>query len=154
MESNNADPTTTTITDANDSAAVAESDPSNERDEGNADDEASATTRDSPSCTPASKPRSERLDYRDKVILAPMVRVGTLPMRLLALDYGADIVYSEEIVDRKLMECKRLYNSRLDTIEFYKGDQLVYQTCSRDTPTVIQLGAANAEGALQAANVV
>ena len=36
-----------------------------------------------------------RLDYRDKMILAPMVRVGTLPMRLLALDYGADIVYCE-----------------------------------------------------------
>lgn len=27
--------------------------------------------------------------------LAPMVRVWTLPMRLLALDYGADIVYCE-----------------------------------------------------------
>ena len=36
-----------------------------------------------------------RLDYRNKLILAPMVRVGTLPMRLLALDYGADIVYCE-----------------------------------------------------------
>jgi hypothetical protein len=35
------------------------------------------------------------LCYHNKVILAPMVRVGTLPMRLLALDYGADIVYCE-----------------------------------------------------------
>ena len=35
--------------------------------------------------------------YAEKVILAPMVRVGTLPMRLLALDYGADLVYSEVI---------------------------------------------------------
>ena len=35
------------------------------------------------------------MNYSGKVILAPMVRVGTLPMRLLALDYGADIVYSE-----------------------------------------------------------
>lgn len=35
------------------------------------------------------------LDYSRKVILAPMVRVGTLPMRLLALDFGADIVYTE-----------------------------------------------------------
>ncbi|KAL6093447.1 hypothetical protein STEG23_004755 [Scotinomys teguina] len=33
--------------------------------------------------------------YHNKLILAPMVRVGTLPMRLLALDYGADIVYCE-----------------------------------------------------------
>jgi len=37
----------------------------------------------------------ERLDYRDRVILAPMVRIGTLPTRLLALQYGADIVYTE-----------------------------------------------------------
>lgn len=35
------------------------------------------------------------LCFRGKNILAPMVRVGTLPMRLLALDYGADIVYCE-----------------------------------------------------------
>ena len=36
---------------------------------------------------------SER--YMGKMILAPMVRVGTLPMRLLSLDYGADLVYCE-----------------------------------------------------------
>ena len=35
------------------------------------------------------------LEYSNKLILAPMVRVGTLPMRLLALRYGADIVYGE-----------------------------------------------------------
>lgn len=33
--------------------------------------------------------------YRNKTILAPMVRVGTLPMRLLAVRYGADLVYCE-----------------------------------------------------------
>lgn len=38
---------------------------------------------------------SVSLCYHNKLILAPMVRVGTLPMRLLALDYGADIVYCE-----------------------------------------------------------
>lgn len=36
-----------------------------------------------------------RLCFAHKSVLAPMVRVGTLPMRLLALDYGADIVYCE-----------------------------------------------------------
>ena len=35
------------------------------------------------------------LTYANKIMLAPMVRIGTLPMRLLALRYGADIVYSE-----------------------------------------------------------
>ncbi len=38
---------------------------------------------------------STRLSYSNKVMLAPMVRIGTLPSRLLALEYGADIVYSE-----------------------------------------------------------
>ena len=36
-----------------------------------------------------------KIDYRNKIVLAPMVRIGTLPTRLLALQYGADIVYSE-----------------------------------------------------------
>ena len=35
------------------------------------------------------------INYRGKLILAPMVRVGTLPSRLLSLKYGADLVYSE-----------------------------------------------------------
>lgn len=35
------------------------------------------------------------LSFRNITALAPMVRVGTLPMRLLALDYGADLVYCE-----------------------------------------------------------
>jgi tRNA-dihydrouridine synthase 2 len=37
----------------------------------------------------------EPIDYKDKVILAPMVRCCTLAFRLLALEYGADLVYSE-----------------------------------------------------------
>lgn len=48
--------------------------------------------------------------YKDKIILAPMVRVGTLPMRLLALDYGADLVYSEELIDWKFLRSVRREN--------------------------------------------
>ena len=33
--------------------------------------------------------------YENKEILAPMVRIGTLPTRLLSLRYGADIAYTE-----------------------------------------------------------
>lgn len=40
-----------------------------------------------------------RLSFRNITALAPMVRVGTLPMRLLALDYGADVVYCEVRMD-------------------------------------------------------
>jgi hypothetical protein len=33
------------------------------------------------------------VDYRGKLVLAPMVRSGELPSRLLALHYGADLVW-------------------------------------------------------------
>lgn len=52
----------------------------------------------------------EKLTYENKIILAPMVRVGTLPMRLLALDYGADIVYTEELIDWKFLKSVRREN--------------------------------------------
>lgn len=52
----------------------------------------------------------QKLDYSNKIILAPMVRVGTLPMRLLAIDYGADIVYSEELIDWKFLRTIRRVN--------------------------------------------
>lgn len=35
------------------------------------------------------------VDYRGKVVLAPMVRSGELPSRLLALHYGADLVWGQ-----------------------------------------------------------
>lgn len=44
--------------------------------------------------------------YANALALAPMVRVGTLPSRLLALQYGADLVYTEEIIDFKMLQCR------------------------------------------------
>lgn len=54
--------------------------------------------------------------YKNKKVLAPMVRIGTVPMRLLALEYGADIVYTPEIVDKKIIGAIRIENS----IDLYK----------------------------------
>ena len=53
-----------------------------------------------------------------KLCLAPMVRVGTLPFRLLALRNGADVVYTEEIIDKKLMNAERIENKELGTVDF------------------------------------
>ena len=50
--------------------------------------------------------------YKNKVILAPMVKVGNLAFRLQALRYGADLVYSEEIVDRKFLNSTRVVNGK------------------------------------------
>lgn len=56
----------------------------------------------------------KRLNYANKIILAPMVRIGTLPTRLLALRHGADIVYTEEIIDFKLLKTRRKVNGNLN----------------------------------------
>ena len=84
-----------------------------------------------------------RLDYRNKMILAPMVKVGTLPMRLLALQYGADIVYSEEIIDKRILASERTENSVLGTIDYIdrRDNSLVFRTCQREkNQLVIQVG--------------
>lgn len=95
------------------------------------------------------------MDYEDKLILAPMVRVGTLPFRLLAAESGADITYSEELVALKLMKAVRVVNDAKRTIDFIAPDKsIVYQTSQDDTNNIAQLGAANATTALAAASVI
>jgi tRNA-dihydrouridine synthase 2 len=66
----------------------------------------------------------------NKLLLAPMVRIGTLPFRLLSLNHGADIVYTEEIIAKKLMHCEKIYNSDLDTNDYVstKDGSLVLRT--------------------------
>lgn len=59
---------------------------------------------------------TQKLSFNNKIILAPMVRVGTLPMRLLALDYGADLVYTEELIDWKFMRSIRRENGNTSLI--------------------------------------
>ncbi|EFA75149.1 tRNA-dihydrouridine synthase 2-like protein [Heterostelium album PN500] len=99
--------------------------------------------------------RSVVMDYYDKVIMAPMVRVGTLPMRLLAKEYGCDIAYSEELIDLKVSQTKRVINKSLGTIDFIaKDNTITYRTCAEDTLNVLQLGTASATTALAAAQVV
>lgn len=51
--------------------------------------------------------------YANKVILAPMVKAGRTPLRCLCLEYGADLVYTEELVDIKLLNSKRVVNGEL-----------------------------------------
>ncbi|KAM4017328.1 tRNA-dihydrouridine(20) synthase [NAD(P)+]-like isoform 2-T2 [Anomaloglossus baeobatrachus] len=96
------------------------------------------------------------LSFCDKVILAPMVRVGTLPMRLLALDYGADIVYCEELVDIKMLQCKRIVNDVLQTVDYIAPtERVIFQTCEREKDRVVfQMGTADPERALAVAKLI
>ena len=52
------------------------------------------------------------------ICLAPMVRVGGLAFRSLCLSYGADKVWSEEIIDKRIAACDRIENKQLGTIDF------------------------------------
>lgn len=95
--------------------------------------------------------------YEDKIILAPMVRIGTLPTRLLALDYGADLVYTEEIIDWKLLRSKRRENEVLGTIDYIDltDGTVVFRTCSREKSRVIlQIGTSDPDRALKVAQLV
>ncbi|CAH9141891.1 unnamed protein product [Cuscuta epithymum] len=97
------------------------------------------------------------MEYRNKLVLAPMVRIGTLPFRLLAADYGADITYGEEIIDHKLLKCERRVNDLLGTIDFVeKGTRsVVFRTCSEEKSRVVfQMGTSDAVRALSAAQMV
>ncbi|PIN16462.1 tRNA-dihydrouridine(20) synthase (NAD(P)(+)) [Handroanthus impetiginosus] len=97
------------------------------------------------------------IDYRNKHVLAPMVRVGTLPFRLLAAEYGADITYGEEIIDHKILKCERRVNDVLGTIDILeKGtDCVVFRTCAEERSRVVfQMGTSDAVRALRAAQTV
>ncbi|PNF32853.1 tRNA-dihydrouridine(20) synthase [NAD(P)+]-like, partial [Cryptotermes secundus] len=97
------------------------------------------------------------ISYANKLILAPMVRVGTLPMRLLALDYGADIVYCEELIDWKLLRSVRRENEVLGTVDYIdKSDgTVVFRTCQREKSHVVfQIGTCDPERALKVAKLV
>ncbi|XP_053950892.1 tRNA-dihydrouridine(20) synthase [NAD(P)+]-like isoform X1 [Anastrepha ludens] len=101
--------------------------------------------------------KNAALDYRNKVILAPMVRVGTLPMRLLALEFGADLVYTEELIDLKLIRCKRRFNAALSTVDFIDRSDgtIVFRTCAKERQQVVlQLGTSDAERALTVGKLV
>ncbi|EGC34504.1 hypothetical protein DICPUDRAFT_34883 [Dictyostelium purpureum] len=99
--------------------------------------------------------KSVVMDYYNKKIMAPMVRVSTYPMRILAQRYGCDIVYSEELIDFKVKSSHRVVNEKLNTIDFVQKDNnLVYRTSAIDKNNVMQLGTGSAVTALEAASIV
>ncbi|EDK36711.2 hypothetical protein PGUG_00809 [Meyerozyma guilliermondii ATCC 6260] len=95
--------------------------------------------------------------YAGKLVLAPMVRSGELPTRLMALRYGADLVWSPEIVDKKIIQCKRVENVKLATTDFIdSNNKVVFRThpASERGRLIFQIGSANPELAVEAAKVV
>ncbi|KAI8616486.1 hypothetical protein BC830DRAFT_1054030, partial [Chytriomyces sp. MP71] len=92
-----------------------------------------------------------------KLILAPMVRCGTLPMRMLALEEGADIVYSPETIDRRLARSKRVENvvaNCIDFVDIDDGSVNLRVHAKEKSRLVVQIGSSDPENAVKAALVV
>ncbi|SSD60356.1 related to tRNA-dihydrouridine(20) synthase [NAD(P)+] [Saccharomycodes ludwigii] len=102
--------------------------------------------------------------YTSKLCLAPMVRAGELPTRLLALRYGADLVWGPEIIDKKLVQCKRVVNNTLNTIDFVapnhnkNGDSniVVFRTYPKEESgkLIFQLGTSTPSIAVEATSKI
>ncbi|ORX37744.1 hypothetical protein BD324DRAFT_650294 [Kockovaella imperatae] len=95
------------------------------------------------------------IDYRDKLVLAPMVRSGTLPARLLSLYYGAGLVWSPEIVDRAIIGATRTVDEKTGVITYSKGQGPIFTTHPVEKPYLIfQIGSSDPALALEAAKTV
>lgn len=101
--------------------------------------------------------QDEKKSLYTGAVLAPMVRCGTTPLRVLALRFGADTVWSEEIIDKKLSVCKRVINDDLQTIDFIDPihGKDVFRISSLEKDRLIcQFGSASPESALAAAKLI
>lgn len=111
------------------------------------------------------------VDYRGKVVLAPMVRSGELPSRLMALKYGADLVWGPETIDRAMIGTERhvceetgtVYWSRLPSnglknpaLNPKNKESVIYRLHPEleGKKLIYQIGTANPERAVQAATMV
>lgn len=109
------------------------------------------------------------VDYRNKIVLAPMVRSGELPSRLLALKYGADLVWGPETVDRSMIGTTKWFNPVTSTIDFTRSpsngsripppvqkESLIYRLhpTKEHGKLIFQIGTASPELAVQAAKLV
>lgn len=109
------------------------------------------------------------VNYRDKVVLAPMVRSGELPSRLLALKYGADLVWGPETVDMSMIGTTKRFNPTTSTIDFTRlpsnsskipppvqKESLIYRLhpALEGKRLIFQLGTASPALAVKAAKLV
>ncbi len=111
------------------------------------------------------------VDYRGKIVLAPMVRSGECPSRLLALKYGADLVWGPETIDKALIGTTRSVNPITRTVDFTRfssnggknagsdpeqRESVIYRLHpEREGRRLIyQIGTSNPETAVQAAKLI
>ncbi|KAJ3489774.1 hypothetical protein NLI96_g1909 [Meripilus lineatus] len=94
-------------------------------------------------------------DYKDGVMLAPMVRSGALPTRLFALKHGASLVWGPEIVDKAILHAERVVDPLTGVVSYNGKSRAIFTTHPIEKPYLIyQIGSADPETAVQAAKTV
>ena len=86
--------------------------------------------------------------------MAPMVRVSTLPTRLLALRHNPNVrVYSPEIIAQKIISCTRVEHKHTGTWRYISPrGELVFETHPMEKHRLwFQIGVAEPSLAIQAA---
>uniref|UniRef100_A0A0N4Z9Y4 Dus domain-containing protein n=1 Tax=Parastrongyloides trichosuri TaxID=131310 RepID=A0A0N4Z9Y4_PARTI len=93
---------------------------------------------------------SDSSHYEGKICLAPMVRAGRTSLRVLSLEYGADLVYTEEIVDKRLVAAKRVENKITNTIDFVNDAELVLRIAPEEKDKIVlQIGTNSPERSVE-----
>ena len=86
-------------------------------------------------------------------ILAPMVGICTSSYRTMAIENGADIVFTEELVSKRLCQCRREVKG--DYIQYIdKEDIMLTLRQSEESKTVLQLGTFDDESSLKSAELI
>ncbi|EMD30861.1 hypothetical protein CERSUDRAFT_163673 [Gelatoporia subvermispora B] len=94
-------------------------------------------------------------DYKNGVVLAPMVRSGALPTRLFALKHGASLVWGPETIDKALLHTTRTVDPDTGFVSYNGKSKAIFTTHPIEKPYLIfQLGSADPEIAVQAAKMV
>ncbi|KAI0706259.1 FMN-linked oxidoreductase [Cerioporus squamosus] len=116
----------------------------------------------SPDSSPrvAKRPRLEYApltseDYKNGLMLAPMVRSGALPTRLYALKHGAKLVWGPETIDKAILHTTREVDPVTGVVSYHGKSKAIFTTHPIEKPFLIyQIGSADPELAVQAAKMV
>ncbi|KAG1742731.1 uncharacterized protein EDB91DRAFT_1051632 [Suillus paluster] len=107
---------------------------------------------------PPKRPRIDHLtpdSFRNGVFLAPMVRSGALPTRLMALKHGATLVWGPEMVDKAILHAEREVDPVTGVISYNGKSRAMFTTHPLEKPYLVyQIGSADLELAVQAAKTV
>ncbi|KZT73377.1 FMN-linked oxidoreductase [Daedalea quercina L-15889] len=94
-------------------------------------------------------------DYKDGLMLAPMVRSGALPTRLYSLKHGASLVWGPETVDKAILHTERVVDPVTGVVSYVGKTKPIFLTHPIEKPYLIyQIGSADPETAVQAAKMV